>query len=123
MGNVWLAERADSPFTRQVALKLVHPAFARLAERAELDPNTEPQSFGDYASAAERARIEDWPDGAWRDWRYRRASLARLLASQGKMHQVVSAYAQVHARYAARQPIWRRLFAAERWIEQSLNRV
>src|SRR6185369_12153156 len=28
MGSVWLAERADGLFTRQVALKLVHPALA-----------------------------------------------------------------------------------------------
>ena len=27
MGSVWLAERADGLFTRQVALKLVHPAL------------------------------------------------------------------------------------------------
>src|SRR5262249_30185365 len=28
MGSVWLAERADGQFARQVALKLVHPALA-----------------------------------------------------------------------------------------------
>ena len=27
MGSVWLAERADGLFTRQVALKLIHPAL------------------------------------------------------------------------------------------------
>ena len=27
MGGVWLAERADGLFTRQVALKLIHPAL------------------------------------------------------------------------------------------------
>src|SRR6185437_2766015 len=37
-------------------------------------------AFRYYAAAAERARREDWPDEAWKSWRYRRASLARRLA-------------------------------------------
>jgi WD40 repeat protein len=49
-------------------------------------------SFRHYAAAAERARNEAWPDEAWRDWRYRRASLARLLAREGMMQQVADAY-------------------------------
>ena len=67
-------------------------ALARLAERAEVKQNAELESFSYYASAAERARIEDWPDSAWRDWRYRRASLARLLAGQGQMQEVSDAF-------------------------------
>jgi TPR repeat protein len=88
-------------------------ALARLAERDEVTPNTRLQSFGNYAAAAERARREDWPDDAWRDWRYRRASLARLLAREGKMREVANEYAQVRTRYAPRPTIWRRLFSAE----------
>jgi WD40 repeat protein len=53
-------------------------------------------AFSEYAAAAERAYDEDWPeDDASRDWRYRRATLARLLARQGMMPQVAAAYMQV----------------------------
>ena len=50
-------------------------------------------SFRHYTAAAERARNEAWPDEAWRDWRYRRASLARLLSREGMTQQVADAYA------------------------------
>jgi WD40 repeat protein/TPR repeat protein len=55
-------------------------------------------SFHFYAAAAERARLEDWPDDAWRDWRYHRASLARVLALAGMMQEVAQEYARVRAR-------------------------
>jgi eukaryotic-like serine/threonine-protein kinase len=58
-------------------------------------------SFHFYAAAAERARMEDWPDDTWRDWRYRRASLARVLALAGMMQEVAEDYARVRARYAS----------------------
>jgi TPR repeat protein len=84
-------------------------ALARLAERAERqalaesDPEKTAElllhAFADYAAAAERAHDEDWPDEAWRHWRYRRATLARILASQGRMQQVADTYAEVLARY------------------------
>jgi TPR repeat protein len=45
-----------------------------------------------YAAATEQARREGWPDEAWRNWRLRRASLARLLALQGAMPEVARAY-------------------------------
>jgi hypothetical protein len=54
-------------------------------------------SFKYYAAAAERARIEDWPDDAWRSWRYRRASLARLLAREGMQQEVAAAYERAPA--------------------------
>jgi WD40 repeat protein/serine/threonine protein kinase len=88
-------------------------ALARLAERDEVTANARLQSFSNYAAAAERARREDWPDDAWRDWRYRRASLARLLAREGMMQEVAKEYAEVRARYAPRPTIWRRLLSAE----------
>ena len=68
-------------------------------------------SFHLYAAAAERARMEDWPDDAWRDWRYRRASLARGLAQAGMMQEVAEEYARVRARYMPRHATaWERLF-------------
>ena len=83
-------------------------ALARFAERAEREAmyETDPQktaglllrAFSAYAAAAERAYDEDWPDEAWRYWRYRRATLARILARQGMMQPVADAYAEVLAR-------------------------
>jgi len=80
-------------------------ALARFAERdessalAENNPSRRNaillRAFGYYAAAAERAHDEDWPDEAWRHWRYRRASLARLLAREGMMQQVADAYRKV----------------------------
>ena len=57
-------------------------------------------AFELYAAAAERARLEDWPAELWRDWRYRRASIARLLARDGEMLAVAERYDEVHRRYA-----------------------
>ncbi|HXY75458.1 MAG TPA: hypothetical protein VEH54_00990, partial [Steroidobacteraceae bacterium] len=54
--------------------------------------------FRFYAAAAERARREDWPDDAWRTWRYRRASLAHVLALAGMMQEAAQEYAGVRAR-------------------------
>ena len=66
-------------------------------------------AFRYYASAAERARLEDWPDAAWRDWRYRRASIARVLAREGMMEQVAAVYNGVLKQDAARPTPWQRL--------------
>jgi TPR repeat protein len=52
-------------------------------------------AFTRYAAAAEKARHEDWPDDTWRNWRYRRASLARVLGRDGLMYDVASAYESV----------------------------
>ena len=77
-------------------------ALARFGERyddAALAADTETNrdaalltSFARYAAAAERARREDWPDETWRNWRYRRASLARVLARDGMMYDVAKTY-------------------------------
>jgi TPR repeat protein len=87
-------------------------ALARFAERNENDALTtaDPsrrnaqllQAFKLYAAAAERAHDEDWPDDAWKHWRYRRASLARLLALEGMMQQVADAYGAVLDQGSAR---------------------
>jgi hypothetical protein len=37
-------------------------------------------------------RLENWPDDAWKHWRRRRASRARVLAHEGMMPQVAAAY-------------------------------
>jgi len=66
-------------------------------------------SFGHYAAAAERARLESWPEAAWRVWRYRRASLARLLARQGMMKQIAKEYEAVRQRYAPSRTLSQRL--------------
>jgi eukaryotic-like serine/threonine-protein kinase len=50
------------------------------------------EAFAFYAVAAEYARLQDWPDDAWRRWRHRRASLARVLAQEGMMQQVADSY-------------------------------
>jgi WD40 repeat protein len=69
-------------------------------------------AFTYYAAASERARVEDWPDEVWRSWRYRRASLARVLAREGLMEQVAAAHDAVLKRYAPPVPsAWERLSA------------
>ena len=85
-------------------------ALARLGERAtdaayaEADRTRRNaamlESFRYYAAAAELARIEDWPDDAWRPWRYRRASLARLLEREGMMREVADMFDRVRKDYA-----------------------
>jgi eukaryotic-like serine/threonine-protein kinase len=83
-------------------------SLGRLAERDERNALNETvlskqnslllRAFGYYAAAAERAKDEDWPDDAWRYWRYRRASLARLLAREGLMQQAADAYASIRGK-------------------------
>jgi TPR repeat protein len=84
-------------------------ALARLAEReGGAASNTRTlDSFKYYAAAAESARREDWPDEAWRNWRYRRASLARQLAREGMMPEVANTYE--HATTPAARTMWERL--------------
>jgi hypothetical protein len=83
-------------------------ALARLAEKsdaaalANADGGAGRQlllleAFKYYAAAADRARREAWPDEAWVYWRYRRASLARVLERAGMMHEVADAYRRVAA--------------------------
>ncbi len=89
-------------------------ALARIAEReernalAETDPRERDvrlfAAFKLYAAAAARARYEDWPDDVWKTWRYRRATIARLLARRGMMRQVADAYAEVRSPSTLRPP-------------------
>jgi tetratricopeptide (TPR) repeat protein len=91
-------------------------ALARLAERDERDALAQPdparsneqllKALSHFAEAAERAREEDWPDEAWKYWRYRRATLARLLGNVGMMQQAADAYSAMLAKGAPRPPMW-----------------
>ena len=103
-------------------------ALARFAERADSAAFAEQiaarrsaywlESFKYYAAAAERARREDWPNDAWRDWRYRRATLARLLAREGMMQEVAAAYNDVRLAYASLPHAW---WERVRWLAPDLN--
>jgi len=95
-------------------------ALARLAQQedaaafAEANPTKRNAqwlaSFKYFAAAAERARREDWPYETWKNWRYRQASLARLLAREGMMQEVADEYESARRQYAAPPPtLWKRL--------------
>ena len=101
-------EAAAWRWYRRGADALEPHALARVAELEETTAATATraserdrhrlEAFKYYAAAAEAARREDWPDGAWRIWRLRRASLARLLALDGQMPQVASVFDAVRTR-------------------------
>ncbi|HWM71957.1 MAG TPA: hypothetical protein VNO35_35680 [Steroidobacteraceae bacterium] len=97
-------------------------ALARFAERdesnalAENDPSKRNadllKAFTFYAAAAEHAHDEDWPDEAWRNWRYRRATLARFLAREEMMQQVADAYIAVRDKRTSHTPtLWEEIEA------------
>jgi dipeptidyl aminopeptidase/acylaminoacyl peptidase len=68
------------------------------------------EAFRFFAAAAARARDEGWPDEAWSGWRYRRASLARLLARAGMMAEVSDVYERVRRQSAPPSPsVWERM--------------
>jgi eukaryotic-like serine/threonine-protein kinase len=94
-------------------------ALARFAERddrnalAETDPARRNvlwlQAFTHYAAAAARAHHEDWPDDTWKHWRYRRATLARLLAHEGMMRQTADAYGKVLVQRLPNRTLWEQI--------------
>jgi TPR repeat protein len=51
-------------------------------------------AFKLYSQAVQQAQALGWPDSVWRSWRYRRSTLARVLAVEGKMQEVADAYAR-----------------------------
>jgi WD40 repeat protein/serine/threonine protein kinase len=86
-------------------------ALARFAAREESDGLvTDPSNrnvrllnaFGFYAAAVARARIESWPVDVWKHWRYRCASLARVLAKEGLMRETAAAYTATLDRWTSR---------------------
>jgi TPR repeat protein len=105
-------------------------SLARFAERAdhaalvEQDPTNKNrlllEAFKYYAAAAGRGQGENWPNETWRGWRYRRASLARLLARAGMMREVAETYDDVRIRYAVQAPtLWDRAAALVHGRERS----
>jgi WD40 repeat protein len=92
----WYEKGANAGEPNSLARLAQRDERKALAERDRSKQNTLLlKVFSYYAAAAERARDEDWPDHAWKNWRYRRATLARLLAYDGKMQQVADAYSAV----------------------------
>jgi eukaryotic-like serine/threonine-protein kinase len=98
-------------------------ALAHFAERDEAKAITDNsiqtrdllllQAFGFFAAAAERAESEDWPDEAWRGWRYHRATLSRLLANDGMIQQVAKSYSAVLEKWKPRPSTWRQQIVAK----------
>ena len=92
----WYQEAADSGEPHALARFAERYDDAALtAENAASRATALLTAFARYASAADRARHEDWPDSTWRSWRYRRASLARVLARDGLMYDAASTYESV----------------------------
>jgi TPR repeat protein len=91
-------------------------ALARFAERqhaaaasekdAKKNKSLQLEAFKYYADAADRAWREDWPKNAWIDWRYHRASLARLLERQGMIRETAAAYNEVIKKNTAPVTLW-----------------
>jgi WD40 repeat protein/serine/threonine protein kinase len=67
-------------------------------------------AFRFFAAAAARAEDEGWPPEVWSSWRYRRASLARLLARAGMMAEVADGYERIRGQIAPPPPtVWERM--------------
>jgi hypothetical protein len=58
------------------------------------------EAFRSFALAAAQAESENWADDRWREWRHRRASLARLLARAGMLENVADIFAGITERQA-----------------------
>jgi TPR repeat protein len=100
------SDRAKSWFWYQKGAESGEPdALERFAERDERDAMADSsreksnqrllRAFEFYAAAAARASAEAWPNDAWKNCRYHRATLARLLAREGLMEEVASTYGKV----------------------------
>jgi WD40 repeat protein len=50
------------------------------------------KAFTSYAKAARQAEEAGWPEERWQFWRYRLATLARLLSDEGMMDEVAARY-------------------------------
>ncbi len=80
-------ERAGDPHA-------IGRAAAQMEDKALTDTSAEARdanllaAFRMYAIAAQKASNAEWPDDAWKHWRYRRSSLARFLAREGQMQAV-----------------------------------
>jgi dipeptidyl aminopeptidase/acylaminoacyl peptidase len=99
--NAALKAGSDGAVAHDVHMSQDPRVLGRLAESTERKALTEPaekadatllEAFTLYTRAAEQARKEQWPDSQWLAWRYRRSSLARVLAADGLMQEVARAY-------------------------------
>jgi WD40 repeat protein len=87
------AEVNEPNSTAQFAVRDEHEALTQSLE--ERRRSLWLAAFRIYAQAAQEAQKEGWPDIAWRQWRYRRASLARVLSDAGMMKDVADTYGSV----------------------------
>jgi WD40 repeat protein len=78
---------------------------AEAAQRGAISETNEAQknarlltAFEGYAAATAAAEARGVPEETRRPWRYRRASLARILARAGKMREVAEAYGHIVGR-------------------------
>jgi TPR repeat protein len=112
----WYQKGADVGEPNALARFAERDARYSLAETSSTKRNSLlVRAFTRFAAAAMRADDENWPDDAWKSWRYRRATLARVLAGQGMMHQVADANRTVLAQFAPRPPtLWKQLTSALR---------
>ena len=93
LASVWYRRGADADEPNALARLAEREEDLAYAERASGSGRTHLlAAFGYYAAAADRARREDWPEDAWKSWRYQRASLARRLAQDGLISRVASLY-------------------------------
>jgi TPR repeat protein len=103
----WYQKGADAGDPNALARFAERDVKHALAQTGPLNANsTMLEAFTFYAAAAELSREEEWPDEAWKSWRFRRATLARLLANGGMMHEVADAYSAMLAKRAPRPSMW-----------------
>jgi WD40 repeat protein/serine/threonine protein kinase len=96
---LWYQLGADAGEPNALARFAQREEMAALAQSDSLKRNAQLlEAFRLYAAAALTAQKQAWPDDAWKHWRYRRASLARVLAHEGMMQQVAETYAAVLAK-------------------------
>jgi dipeptidyl aminopeptidase/acylaminoacyl peptidase len=104
---IWYQKGADAGEPFSMARLAQREELAAVAEQSASQKNTLLLSaFEYYAAASRRAELENWPDGNWRDWRFRRATLARLLARRGLMKEIADRYTKVVERWTS-QPMTR----------------
>jgi hypothetical protein len=81
----------------------------RLAERDEVEASAAQQpaarlqnslaAYRRYALAIAIATAQGWPTEVYRPWRFRAATLARYLGSQGRTAEVARTYERILAAY------------------------
>jgi WD40 repeat protein len=106
LGELYEAQGSDMAkawlWYEQGASRREPHALARLALRDETTALSESsetkrsalflQAFKGYTVASVESEAKGWPDDARKHWRYRRATLARLLAHNDLMEEVARAY-------------------------------